>query len=582
MPSSSIPGSTVAPGPGPVISGSGGAGNNTALLAHISDPADAHPATAIGYAGGPVWADLSTNPAATVEFQLDKIVTDLGGTAGEAKIGTSAYSIGSVSLSAGTVLGRLQALVLASNHHYVSGPTWADLTTNPVNTVEGQLDKIVTDLSATTGSAGVDKIGAREIVVAPSLITIAAGTLRSQLECAFQSRGHILDAGPAWRDSTTNLADTAQDFVHKLISDLTAGPAGVGFSGASKVGVSQRSAWLGGRSNPGNISVLEALDKIIVDLGVASVADDGSERIGAAARGSDLDAGSVASQLTDLSARWGKLERANLWTNTNTVEGPVGDTNPIFVTDNLPTVRKLVWRIRAQTTPTVIYTRLYFELSTNAMILTHNAGWNGTAWAADDTAEAATSVLWAGGQTTHRAKDGAETGSPWLESAWSYSSFLSTVNLALGTNAPTGISANITARNGVINFQFAQSAIGSDTNPPATQGHINQLKAKNTPKIWGSVQTGLSLSILDGFNLASVSYAGQDLIVNIQSDFANANYAVNCTLQGPSGFPGVAMVVAKSAGSFTVRVYDMAGVQVDITSLLPAYRIDFVGFGVQN
>lgn len=579
MPSSSIPDSTVAPGPGPVTSGSGGAGNNVALLAHISDPADAHPATAIGYAGGPVWADGTGNPATTVEAQLDKIIAELADRTGELKIGSESFAIGSVNLPVSTLQARLQALVLASNHHYVSGPIWADATPNPVNTVEGQLDKIVTDLAATTGSSGADKLGGRSHSFAP-IFTIPAGTLYDQLDLAYQGRYCLIDDGPAWRDSETNPADDAEAFVHAIISDLSNGPAGAGFSGATKVGVAQRAAWLGGRPNPGNISVQEALDKVVFDLGVSGAADDGAERIGSAAR-THLLVGSVASQLAQLETDWGKLDRLNTWTNTNTLEGPAGDTNPILITDTLPTNRKLVWRIRSQTAPTVVYTRLYFEQGTNATVWTFNAGWNGTNWVADDNTVEASSVAWIGagsGYTDHRVKS--NTSVAWAEGNWTYYSRTSPLNLALATNAPAGVAGNISARNGNIFFPNAQSALGSDTNPPATQGHINELKAKNTPKVWGSVQTGLVLSLLDGFNLASVAYSGNDLVVTIQSDLANTNYGVNVTLHG--GTPGVALVTVKTVGTFTVRVWDMAGVQVDITAAGPAYRIDFTVFGVQT
>jgi hypothetical protein len=43
-------------------------------------------AASIGYAGGGNWADATTNPAVSVEAQLDKIITDLAGAAGTAKI----------------------------------------------------------------------------------------------------------------------------------------------------------------------------------------------------------------------------------------------------------------------------------------------------------------------------------------------------------------------------------------------------------------------------------------------------------------------------------------------------------------
>jgi len=47
----------------------------------------------IGYAGGANWADGTTNPATTVEAQLDKIVTDLAGASGAAKVGNAPSKI---------------------------------------------------------------------------------------------------------------------------------------------------------------------------------------------------------------------------------------------------------------------------------------------------------------------------------------------------------------------------------------------------------------------------------------------------------------------------------------------------------
>lgn len=115
----------------------------TAVRDHVNLASGAHAASSISYAGGASWADGTTNPAATVEAQLDKIVTDLGGTGGASKI------------------------------KYDGGPAWADTTTNPATTVEGQLDKVITDLSASTGSA---KIGG-----AASGTDISAGTAAAQI-----------------------------------------------------------------------------------------------------------------------------------------------------------------------------------------------------------------------------------------------------------------------------------------------------------------------------------------------------------------------------------------------------------------
>lgn len=67
-----------------------------------------HQANDISYAGGPAWADSTTNPAATVEAQLDKIVTDLAGSSGTAKIMGSAVG---GDLSANTLALQITDLV---------------------------------------------------------------------------------------------------------------------------------------------------------------------------------------------------------------------------------------------------------------------------------------------------------------------------------------------------------------------------------------------------------------------------------------------------------------------------------------
>lgn len=115
----------------------------TALQTHVNQTTGSHAATSISYAGGGNWADATTNPATTVENQLDKIISDLSGSTGAAKLGFGGSS------------------------------AWADGTTNPATSIENQLDKIVSDLSPSTGSA---KIGG-----AASGTDITADTLANQI-----------------------------------------------------------------------------------------------------------------------------------------------------------------------------------------------------------------------------------------------------------------------------------------------------------------------------------------------------------------------------------------------------------------
>jgi len=67
-------------------------GSGSDLALHKAGTSSEHVASAVNYAGGPVWKDSTTNPAATVEAQLDKIVTDLVANAGSDRVGSAAIS----------------------------------------------------------------------------------------------------------------------------------------------------------------------------------------------------------------------------------------------------------------------------------------------------------------------------------------------------------------------------------------------------------------------------------------------------------------------------------------------------------
>lgn len=114
------------------------------INAHINQPAGAHAASAIVYGGGGAWKEGTTNPAATVDAELTKIIGDLAADAGAARIGTGARS------------------------------NWLDGTANPTGvSVLAALSKIINDLSAADGAK---RIGAAASGNLP------AGSVRSQLD----------------------------------------------------------------------------------------------------------------------------------------------------------------------------------------------------------------------------------------------------------------------------------------------------------------------------------------------------------------------------------------------------------------
>jgi hypothetical protein len=134
-------------------------------------------ASGIEYSGGPTWADGTTNPATTVEAQLDKIVHDLADTGVDGAARLHALASG-IFMTTGTLRAQLNQLDAAVNA-VASNPAalgaWADATTIPASTLIAQLNRIVHDL----GDASID--GPAKLHGTANGTYMAAGTLRAQL-----------------------------------------------------------------------------------------------------------------------------------------------------------------------------------------------------------------------------------------------------------------------------------------------------------------------------------------------------------------------------------------------------------------
>jgi hypothetical protein len=557
MPSPSNPVQTVSAGTGPQQGGAGNASGAlaAALLAHITDASGAHAASAISYAGDGTWADGTTNPASTVETQLDKIIGDLGSGDGAGKI------------------------------RYDGGSAWLDGTTNPATTVGAQLDKILSDLIATAAPSGAAKIGAAQIV--NQSITLPAGSIQSFLQAISLATGVQYEYNANWADTTAfpdNSVQAALDEIVGRLANTTAFDSGTrkigceqitntsftipaqelvltvrDISRAPNIQYNAGPAWLGGRTNPA-ATVQAQLNKIINDLGATSAGDDGAERIGAEAIG-DLLGGSVRAQLNELDTGWGKLSRANTWTNAQNFMGVAGDTNPAILSDTLPTDRKLLWQMRNHTVFTDIFFRMYNDRGFGSFLLTTNAVWNGTAWQSDDTNEP--SVMYRFNNLSMSIFDHGPTASTWGTSGWEIEGRYSSQAVFLGNttlSGPASIACTFDAENGRLQFSNSADATGSDTNPPATQGHINVLKAKNIPKMWANIVTS-SDTIQDGFNIASISSSGNTCVVNIQNDMVVDDFA--CVAMCMSDQQILVYSSARTTGSVTLKAWNAnTGTQV--------------------
>ncbi len=265
------------------------------LYAHLSDTTDAHAATAIsGFTSATTWRDGTNITGADLKTTIEDILTDLSAQAssnsGTGRIGAEAISIGGASpnaLASGTILSQLTTLLTDIRDHianptnahaasaigYSTGPAWEDGTTNPSTTLQTQVNKIISDL-ATSGGA--------------SKIKFDAGTT-------------------SWADATLNLGDNIQTQIVNIVTAL--GGAG----GASKIRYDGGANWADGTTNPAT-RVEVQLDKIVNDLSAST----GTAKIGGAATSTDIAAGTLATQISDLAVNWLKLSRANTITGAQT------------------------------------------------------------------------------------------------------------------------------------------------------------------------------------------------------------------------------------------------------------------------
>jgi len=635
MPSNKNPITVIQPGPGRLPSSTvsasalifpgGGSNSLAALNAHITDPVDAHDGSAIGFDGSGTWADGTTNPASDVETQLDKIVSDLAVGDGAGKIqydGGGTWADGTTN-PADTLGNQIDKIITdlatgdgAGKIQYDGGGAWADGTTNPADTLGNQIDKIITDLSAVTDPAGAKKIGTRAI--AHGAISIASGTIDSQLDDLSYASNIDYTSSATWADATAFPSDDVQGSLDQVVNRLADTTALA--SGARKIGCEQivntsftvpaqelvktvqdstraqynqyntGPAWLGGRTNP-DTTVQAQLDKVVNDLSDNSVGnDDGASRIGAkAGAGTNLTGVSVRAQLDELDVNWGKLSRSNIWTNAQVVEGQAGDTEPVFATETIPTARKLLWQIKNNNASGPdYYKRIYNDRSFQSLVVTSNALWNGTQWEADYTGAPAIMYRFEDSPGILSIYRKTSTVIPWSTSGWDQSGTYGSQAISLGNSTivgPASIVCSLTVENGEFQVLNTNNVSGSDTNPPSTQGHLNILKAKNIVKCWGVVLTGpvvfpfVPPYVLNGFNIASVSYSGFDLVVTFASNFADTSYVVAGMARNTTD--KIITYHNYAVGSVRISHFDASsGIQTDLSS--SAEDITFMIVGEQD
>lgn len=219
--------------------------------------------------------------------------------AGTGKLSPGVATASALSFQAGqgSATGGASAPVpLGSEISYGGGSAWVDGTTNLANSVEGQLDKIITDLIATAGAARVGAASTGNLADGSPATGTSIQALINDLASRLASTSGGGRVGAA---STGNLADgspatgaTVQALVNDVVSKLAA------TAGATRVGAANTGNFADG--NPATGATVQALINSIVSLLTANA---GSAKVGSAAvAGSPyaLNAGSIYAQISQL------------------------------------------------------------------------------------------------------------------------------------------------------------------------------------------------------------------------------------------------------------------------------------------
>lgn len=186
--------------------------------------------------------------------------------------------------------------------------------------------------------------------------------------------------------------------------------------------------------------------------------------------------------------------------------------------------------------------------------ITINARFDGAFWNRDASAPA---MRFTWNPNGYSAQSFDATGTPaWNDGSWVNQHFISAV---------PGLASFF--RDGILDFV----AVGANSNPASNVGVKNAVVAKNVCKAWAKISlTGApSATVDEGFNIASASFSGPNLVVTFVDGFTSPDYSVNVTLQVPwtGALSGAfaAVVVAQTGSSVSLEFLSQNGSTVICT-----------------
>lgn len=166
---------------------------------------------------------------------------------------------------------------------------------------------------------------------------------------------------------------------------------------------------------------------------------------------------------------------------------------------------------------------------------------------------------------------------------------VSNINGDIGLNVDV-FASTLTTRQTAIRVADGDIAFASPVAPASTTSISNSLTAANIVKVWGTLNLAGPPTVLQGFNIASISCATNVITVNFASNFASSGgFAVVPTLTANDVRARVIHDYSggNSASSVKFAAFDNAGSQINLCAAVTGYagftvaHIDFMIIGAQ-
>lgn len=454
----------------------------------------------VSYGGGVAWIDGTTNPATTMEGQIDKMLTDLATVGGWGADKIQAHPVGL--LLEGSIRTQLNQLE----------SQWSNK--NRTETIGGAKtfsQVVALDGGATVGAVGIDSSGDVEITsatkqfkTAPSADTLAGvvtattptdhnllweftvqGSLKGRIYASntgndgpgIELTVNAVWGGASWSRDNDGLASSKLALSNDVVGIWTQLPA---------AGTFLESAWI----NSTDVDLSNFTNNFFGGLSVGGLASISSVlSLGGNLTGSEANA---------------EIPRIDV------VRGLAGSTEKTLVMQFGASAGK--WRIYASDSSD----------ADEAFELTYNARWNSSdsKWYRDDNGRNSANYIFEDTRLKIRYRASGSTDT-WFNSSWDTEPY----EMGFGT----GTDSYFRMQDGAIIFE----SNGSISNPPAVGGYGNSLRAKNIVKCWGNwtLREQAIPLLQNGFNIQAYSADGSGFQVNWWSDFVDDDYYFNASCE---------------------------------------------------